>query len=565
MQGWGNRDHSSQAFLTKLHYQWLLFLIFIAGSCIRLYRIGDQLVIDDEWHALNAVQYHDFSWIFTHFAGDSGSDHSIPLALLYELQYQLVGLNEILLRWPMLLAGCGALLILPYLLRHWLNKPERLMLAALLAISPVLIYYSRFARPYSILVVLEPAALLMAWHWWKSNQLRYGVGWVLLATFSAWLNLPALIVVAAPFAWLGLLASQKALQTGDWTDFKKLTAIGVVMLLLLAMLLGPALATQTEAITTKAGRHFIDGSTLPWVLSLASGSGHVWVFIPMGLLSFVGLGVLFRRDKDFSTYLLVSSLSAILVLIMTGATAMVHGNVFLRYIIGLLPFYLGCVAIGFLYSTARIVQFTGLPAGINRAVVLVALVILVMAGPMPDWPLRNNQFMTHQNYHFHYNQERNLYTQSMNSWYQAESFYEEIAALHKTGEALIVEAPWYLESYFNPINLQQEVHRQQVQIGFINGVCAGPLFGELTTGQPGMKFHNFVYLQELLNGSRTADYLVLRRRGMPENTRDVEMDFDKCEQAVRARFGEPWRESEFALVFTISPPNEVHPGPSHDH
>jgi hypothetical protein len=27
------------------------------------------------------------------------------------------------------------------------------------------------------------------------------------------------------------------------------------------------------------------------------------------------------------------------------------------------------------------------------------------------------------------------------------------------------------------------------------------------------------------------------------------MDFNQCEQAVRAKFGEPWRESEFALVF----------------
>jgi hypothetical protein len=91
-------------------------------------------------------------------------------------------------------------------------------------------------------------------------------------------------------------------------------------------------------------------------------------------------------------------------------------------------------------------------------------------------------------------------------------------------------------------------------IGFVNGVCAGPLFGELTSGQAGMKFRNFVYLQELLDGSRTADYLVLRRRGMPKVSRVIEMDFDQCEQAVRARFGEPWRETESALVFRITPP-----------
>ena len=551
MQAWGDGDATGGASLTKLYYRCLLFLIFLAGASIRLYRIGDQVVLDDEWHALNAVQYHDFGWIFTHFGG---SNHSIPLALLYELQYQLTGLNEILLRWPMLMAGCAILLILPYMLRHWLSRPERLVLAALLAISPFLIYYSRFARPYSVLVVLESGALLLAWHWWKSNQLRYGVGWVLLATISAWFNTPALMVVTAPFVWFGLLATLRAMRVRDWTGLKKLAAIGIAMLVLLAALLGPALVTQPGAITRKVGRHFIDWDTLPWALSLASGSGRVWVFVSMGLLSLLGLRVLLRRDKEFTRYMLATGLSAVLILIVTGAAFSVHGNVFLRYIIGLLPFFLSCAAVGLVHATVQIVHRAGLPVAMNSVALVIAMVVLVVAGPIPDWPLRNNQFVTHQNYHFHYNWERNRYRLWMDTWYQAEPFYEEIAAMHDEGEAVIVEAPWFLESYTNPINLQQEVHQQRVLIGFINGVCAGPLYGELTTGQPGMKFRNFVYLQELLDGTRTADYLVLRHRGMPEKTREIEMDFNKCEQAVRARFGEPWRESEFALVFRIAQP-----------
>jgi len=536
--------------MSKLHYRWLLFLIFLAGASIRLFRIGDQVVIDDEWHALNAVQYHDFGWIFTHF-GDS--NHSILLSLLYELQYQLTGLNELLLRWPMLLAGCAVLLVFPYMLRHWLNRRERLVLAALLAISPFLIYYSRFARPYSILVLLESGALLMAWHWWNSQQLKHAIGWVLLATVSAWFSAPALIVVTAPFVWFGLLTAQKGVQTGNWAGLARLTAIGVVMLALLAVFLGPALTTQLDALTTKAGQHLIDLDTLPWALSLASGSGRVWVFAPMGLLSLLGLRLLFQRDKAFAGYLLVTGLSAVLVLIVTGAAFALHGNVFLRYLVGLLPFYLAYAAMGLVHASNQLIHRTGLPLAMGTASLVAAIVVLVVTGPVPDWPLKNNQFTAHQNYHFHYNPERNIYSEAMDSWYQAEPFYEEIAATHTEGEAVIVEAPWYLESYANPLNRQQEVHRQRVVIGFVNGVCAGPLFGELTAGQAGMRFRNFVYLQELLDGSRTADYLVLRRRGMPEFARVIEMDFDQCEQAVRTRFGEPWRETESALVFRITP------------
>ena len=550
MQAWSDGETGSHAFLSRLQYQWALLLIFLAATWVRLYRIADQVVIDDEWHALNAVQNHDFSWIFTHFGS---ADHSIPLALLYELQYQLIGLNEILMRWPMLLAGCAAVLILPYMLRFWLSRPERLMLAALLAISPLLIYYSRFARPYSILVVLEPVALLTAWHWWKGNQLRYGIGWALLATLSAWLNTPALIVVTAPFIWFGLHAAMQVIRARDWTDLLRLFAIGMVIIVSLGALLGPALITQPGAIFTKAGQHFIDLETLPWALSLASGSGRVWVFASLGLLSLLGLGVLFRRHKEFTQYIVTTFISAVLVLIITGAAFTVHGNIFLRYLIGLLPFYLACAAIGLVYVTSRVIHRAGLPGAMTGPALLFAVMALVMTGPMPEWPLPNNQFITHQNYHFHYNPQRNLYSLAMDRWYQTEPFYQEIATNHAEGEAVIVEMPWHMESYTNPINLQQEEHGQRVLIGFINGVCAGPLYGELTTGQPGMKFRNFVHLQEILDGSRTADYLVLRPRGLRPATRVIEMDFNQCEQAVRIKFGEPWRETENALVFKINP------------
>jgi hypothetical protein len=546
MHAWVDGEVTGQGVLNKLQYRWGLFLIFLAGACVRLYRISDQLVIDDEWHALNAVQYHDFGWIFTHF-GDS--DHSIPLALLYELQYQVTGLNELLLRWPMLLAGCATVVVLPYMLRFWLTRSERLMLAVLLAISPFLIYYSRFARPYAILVVLESAALLLAWHWWKGNQLKHGLGWVLLATLSAWLNTPALIVVTSPFIWFGLHATHKVIRTRDWSDFLRLCVIAIVMLALLAIFLGPPLYTQPAVIFAKAGRHFIDLETLPWAISLASGSGQTWLYVALFLFSFLGVGVLFRRHKAFTKYIVATALFAILTLIVTGAAFAVHGNIFLRYLIGLLPFYLAFVAIGLVKATSHLVGRSGWPAAMTGVTLLFVVTTLVLAGPIPGWPIRDNQFLSHQNYHFHYNPQRNLYSLAMKDWYQAEPFYEEIAKAHPDSDAIIVEAPWSMESYTNPLNRQQETHHQQVQVGFVNGVCSKPLYGELAAGQPGMKFRNFVYLQELLDGSRSADYLVLRRRTMPDTSRKIEMDFDQCEQAVRARFGEPWRQSELALVF----------------
>lgn len=552
MQDGRDNDSSSRTVPGRLNYLGILALIVAAGVAARLYRVGEQILIDDEWHALNAVQHHDAGWIFTHFGI---SDHSIPLALFYEIQYRLLGLSELLMRWPMLLVGCISLLLLPWLLRHWLRKPEQLVFAALLAISPLLIYYSRFARPYALLVVLEVAALLMAWYWWKSQKTGYGVAWVLLAALCAWLNLPALLLVTAPFAVFAVPALISLVRDKRWAQLLRLGALGICTLLILAALLGPPLATEPWAIFGKSGQHHFGWETLPWVISLASGSGRAWVYVALLVFAIVGVRVLFQRDREFTAYLLEVTTLAVLLLVLSGAAWSMHGNVFLRYLIGLLPLYLAFAALGLCAATHWLVQRIHAP-DVTRSVVLALVVCgLVALGPIPDWPFRTGQFQTHQNYHFHFQPERNLYVQQMAEWYRPEAFYEEIAKEHQAGEALIVVAPWNLASYANPLNLQQEVHRQRVQIGFINGVCAEPFFGEITAGQPGMHFRHFVYLQDLLDGRRSADYLVLVRHFMSPYADKVDMNFDQCKQAVKAKFGDPWRETEFSVVFRLVPGN----------
>jgi hypothetical protein len=66
----------------------------------------------------------------------------------------------------------------------------------------------------------------------------------------------------------------------------------------------------------------------------------------------------------------------------------------------------------------------------------------------------------------------------------------------------------------------------------------------------GLEFRNFVYLTDVLAGRVSADYLVLRRAGI-DGARTIDMDFDRCEQAVRERFGAPWRTAENVLVFRL--------------
>ena len=142
-------------------------LILAVGAFLRFYRAGAQVIIDDEWHALNAVQDHGYAWIFTHL---SRADHSIPLTLFYEWLSRGPGLDEWLMRLPSMLAGVALIAVFPVLARPWLRRNEALLAAGLIAISPFLVFYSRIARPYALLALLGSTAIVLAWRWWRGRS-----------------------------------------------------------------------------------------------------------------------------------------------------------------------------------------------------------------------------------------------------------------------------------------------------------------------------------------------------------------------------------------------------------
>ncbi len=176
-------------------------LILVLGALVRFYRVGDQIILDDEWHALNVVQNTGYAFIFSHLGH---ADHCIPLALLYEWFSHTIGLSEFTMRLPSLVAGVLIIAAFPLLMRPWLSRDERVMTAALLALSPFLINFSRVARPYSLLTLLSGCSLPLAWRWWKSERWGFGLAWYFAAVLAAWLNPVSLAIATAPFLWFGI-------------------------------------------------------------------------------------------------------------------------------------------------------------------------------------------------------------------------------------------------------------------------------------------------------------------------------------------------------------------------
>src|SRR5215471_16666047 len=85
----------------ELAWQTLAAVAMLAAVFLRWYQLGIQVILDDEWHALNKLLGADFEGIATSFGY---SDHSIPLTLYYRFLLLHGGLTEWVMHVPMLAA-----------------------------------------------------------------------------------------------------------------------------------------------------------------------------------------------------------------------------------------------------------------------------------------------------------------------------------------------------------------------------------------------------------------------------------------------------------------------------
>src|SRR5476651_1270322 len=147
-----------------------LAIAFLAGLWLRWHLLADQVFSDDEWHGLYYVIGKSPAWLLTHFSIPGAT--CIPLNFYTWALGATIGWSEFMLRLPSLVCGLLCVLVCPLLARKLIGDRRAVVLAFLLAISPVLIFYSRISRPYSAIALLGFAAILLAAHWMKSGGLR---------------------------------------------------------------------------------------------------------------------------------------------------------------------------------------------------------------------------------------------------------------------------------------------------------------------------------------------------------------------------------------------------------
>lgn len=523
-------------------------LVVLAGAWLRLWQLDLQLLIDDEWHALHRLMLVDYRAIALSMGH---ADYSIPLTLLFRLLADTIGLDDFRLRLLPMLFGMATIPLIPGLLSPWLDRRERLVLAALIAISPLLIHFSRYVRPYSLTVLLGFTAMIMLWRWWADGGRWQAAGFAIPAVLSAWLHALTALFTGAALVWLTAWAVLRWRAGRGPRDLVRVLLLGGATTAACCALILPPLLSDPHSIAVKAGKHSISVDTLQRSWELVLGVGSPWLAMLLAIPVLLGLWQLGRRSPAFVAYWLWLLAVAVLALELIGPEWIHNALVLVRYTAVAQPFILCLLAVGLVYGANRLTALAGraAPRRLPLAAGLAVVAGLFLIGPLPLVYSGINQFTNSVRYQLDYDFERSVYHGLMGHLGLPEA-YRRMAA--EPGDWEIIETAWHFESHNTPIHQYQIDHGMPIRIGMISGLCAEWTWGELKPDSGlDIRLGRTVFLRDLLeNPPDGGRFVVFHRRPHFEHSRELP-DRTPCIEAFRERFGTPWYESDQRVVFRL--------------
>jgi hypothetical protein len=536
----------------RSRWAWLALTLaaILAGAFLRAWQLRDQMLVDDEWHAVRMLIRAGMGDIASHFGL---ADYCIPLTLYYRWLYERAALSEWAMHLPLLLAGVALLLAAPRLLRDVAPPVTRAIWTGLLALSPSLVYFSRTARPYALVTLLGFVALLAFRAWRRGGGAKAAVVYALATILAGWAHVLSLVFTLWPFAHYGLRALRGLFDAQTRVPARRallaMIALGLAVALPLAAALLPPLLNDWGAMAGKAGANSATAESLYRTVLMQLGVGTLWPALPLAALLVYGGVRLWRRDTDFTVLMFGATLFGIGVICAARPAWIQHAPVLVRYAAPILPFLLLCVAEGAAGLLRRV------PAPAAAATAALGLGALFAAGPMPGWYYAPNQFMEHALFQFDYDPAENPYATLLDLG-PVPAFYRELAA-RPPGSVTLIETPQRAHSNFMPDPWYQRIHRQNVKFALAAPVCgSGGDWDEFPYTADGARMRRVGRLGDILDGATYgADYLVMRLapwtlpRPFPEAV--AWPDMPACVERVAAKLGAPAYRDEQIVVFAL--------------
>jgi hypothetical protein len=514
----------------------LIALSTFLGSFLRLYQLDAQVIGDDEWHGIYWAVKSSFADIFSHF---HGADNCIPLTAYYKALLETTGLNEFGLHSPQIFCGLASLVLFPLIVKSVFQKRIVLIFSFFVAISPFLTFYSRYARPYILVVFLSFISIFSFYFWIKKHNAIYVVIYLCAAVLAPYFLLPSFISVITPlFYTAAFFGIRKVFSRGpEETASPRLIHIfflGMFLFAGLAILFFPTI-NSFGAIRQKVHGNLSDigFQTVMRALNLFNGTTSSVLSVLFAALCVYGAYLMCRKDIFLFGYLFSIIALQLSSLFIVRPTAVSDPVVFARYSISCLPLWLLFVSVGLHEVSLRFGSFFSRQGnerpGISNTFLIGCFFIFFLKGPLPTIYQSPNNFTNHSDYQADY-----AYT-----WAEADpysfryplpKFYFYLKGLK---EATIVETPFIIEWRGDNYHIYQRLHRKNVVIGHTD-------HSYLTQSDPvvsaDIHLRNFVDIEnvkEILG--RNISFIVVHKDPVSEffSTRKNFPDFEANVEEVR--------------------------------
>ncbi len=558
---------------------------FLIGCFFRLTGIGRQIPLDDEWHGIFSAGTQTFRYLATHL---QLSGASIPYSLYRRLCLVTVGWDEVILRLPSLVAGILALIVGPWSVRRLFSDRAAGIFAFFLAVSPLLIYYSRYSRAYSVTMLLQFICVFSFYRWIATKNQRSKFVFIGSAALGVAFHLFCVITFLACLLYGILLVSllKRHLvgrpDAGGPISVKEgLFAFGAAGSLMLLVYL-PTLLNGSffEMFLPRLRTLHPAPETFFNVFMLMSGTANKWVLGFMAVLALTGMGTLYRRDRLLAGLLATLGMSISGLVLATASLWVDSGFTVVRYAIVLVPFYLLLVALG-LEDLLRLLErgsrrfFGGRGSVPASAALLAGLSCYFLTGPVLPVYARVNNFPHHNAFQQDYRNVgsaepyRDAYFPIALAKENIPRFYGWLA--REEGRFSILEYPMLIGDYFNFHYYYQRWHKKDIIAGYLPVMKAtGPkphptmVYGNLIFDDylndipygPKLRFNTIVDILDTQKIKKKARYIILHEDPMQEGfgRRGVLVlseypFFDKLKDYYRQCFGDPVYVDRWITVF----------------
>jgi hypothetical protein len=528
--------------------------VAILGAWLRFHRIEQQIVFGDEVHAIYQLLEGSYARIF---ATLHEHDHCIPLTLLLKAIGAGVGLDEVTTRLPSLVAGVGLILIAPLLARPLLDRRAAFLFAGLLAISPELVYFSRYARPYSIATLFVVMAVLAMLRWLDTGRRSFAVLYAASGVAAIWFHLLAAPAVLSPLA-LAVLAARRAREgEEDERRMRTLLLTGLGLAGGLVLLLAIPFWNGLDVLVDKAGQTTPTWHTaravltsIPGTVQKATSPGRHLTW-PFWAAVAAGAAILLRRSRLAALTLLATSLVQVAAVVILAPSLSHFYDTFLRYVAWLVPFCLLFLAVALSAAVKPLERLGPGRLGGLAATALGAGVVALLF-ELGTWRC---SYATQGNWAI----KKALLAAC--TWGRAPgdwsypAVYDRLAA--QPGRFTLVETPWF-DWWEDRYHWYQKVHGKDTLIGFaapVDGVYTVPHFHP---ARPALRFRRFVDLLDAPGLQRRGVRYVLFHKNLAREMRyttdmfDARLDVQPTIDLYRTRYGEPVFEDGDVALFDVA-------------